>query len=97
MALRKLYKTGNSIVVSIPEELLSWIGAKEGDMVKIVFKNMQGFHDLTIDGLNLKTKQIQAGEEESIEFVADKKGTFDYFCSVGTHREMGMVGKLVVE
>lgn len=35
MALRKLYKTGNSIVVSIPEELLSWIGAKEGDMVKI--------------------------------------------------------------
>lgn len=73
------------------------IRVKQGDMVKIVFKNMQGFHDLTIDGLNLKTKQIQAGQEDSIEFVADKAGTFDYFCSVGTHREMGMVGKLIVE
>jgi plastocyanin len=29
--------------------------------------------------------------------VADKKGTFEYYCSVGQHRALGMKGKLVVE
>jgi plastocyanin len=32
-----------------------------------------------------------------IEFVANKKGKFEYYCSVGEHRAMGMKGNLVVE
>lgn len=79
------------------EYSLKEITVKKGDKVKITFKNTQGFHDLTIDQLDVKTKQIQAGEEDSLEFVADKAGTFEYFCSVGNHRQMGMVGKLIVE
>lgn len=73
------------------------IRAKKGDTVKIVFVNKQGFHDWTIDGFNAKTKQIKAGETDEVTFVADKAGTFEYYCSVGNHRQQGMVGKLVVE
>jgi len=46
---------------------------------------------------NARTKQIKAGETETIEFIADKVGSFEYYCSVGQHRQMGMVGTLVVE
>ena len=69
---------------------------KKGDTVKIIFKNDEGFHDLVIDEFKVATKQIAAGAEETVEFVADKAGTFEYYCSVGKHREMGMVGTLMV-
>lgn len=70
---------------------------KKGDNVQVVFQNKEGFHDWILDEFNAKTKQIKAGETETIEFVADKIGTFEYYCSVGKHRQMGMVGKLIVE
>jgi plastocyanin len=70
---------------------------KKGDTVEIVFKNSEGFHDWVLDEFNAKTKQISAGESETISFVADKTGTFEYYCSVGKHRQMGMVGNLIVE
>ncbi|MFZ2682303.1 MAG: cupredoxin domain-containing protein [Patescibacteria group bacterium] len=69
---------------------------KKGDTVRITFKNDDGFHDLVIDEFAVATKQIQAGASEVVEFVADKAGTFEYYCSVGKHREMGMKGVLTV-
>ncbi len=68
----------------------------EGDTVKIVFKNTQGFHDFVIDEFNVKSKTIQANQTDELTFVASKKGTFEFYCSVGNHRTMGMVGKLTV-
>lgn len=73
------------------------IRVKKGDKVKIQFKNMEGFHDWVIDEFNARTKQLPAGQSEIIEFIADKTGTFEYYCSVGQHRANGMVGKLIVE
>lgn len=73
------------------------IKVKEGDTVKIIFQNKKGFHDWVLDEFDARTKQLQAGSEETIEFVASKKGTYEYYCSVGKHRQMGMVGKLIVE
>lgn len=70
---------------------------KQGDTVKVVFTNKEGFHDWVIDEFGAKTKQLAAGQSETIEFVADKKGSFEYYCSVGAHRANGMVGKLIVE
>jgi plastocyanin len=73
------------------------IKVNQGDTVKINFVNDEGFHDWVLDEFNAKTKQLNAGEKETIEFVADKTGTYEYYCSVGKHREMGMVGNLIVE
>lgn len=73
------------------------IRVKKGDKVKIDFQSTEGFHDWTVDGFSAKTAQVNTGGKSSVEFVADKAGTFEYYCSVGTHRALGMVGKLVVE
>lgn len=75
----------------------SQITVKQGDKVKITLKNTGGTHDLFIDGYKIQTKVINSGAEDTIEFTADKAGTFDFWCTVGNHKAMGMVGKLVVE
>ncbi|OGI64142.1 hypothetical protein A2914_00350 [Candidatus Nomurabacteria bacterium RIFCSPLOWO2_01_FULL_41_21] len=72
------------------------IAVKKGDRIKITFKNTQGFHDFVIDEFGKAAKQAQAPAEEVLEFTADKTGSFEYYCSVGTHRAMGMKGLLVV-
>ena len=69
----------------------------KGDTVRINFVNTGGKHDLRIDGYNVGTKVIDSGQEDTIEFTADKTGEFEYYCSIGEHRQMGMVGKLVVK
>ncbi len=73
------------------------IKAKIGDKIELTFKNQEGFHDWVVDEFSARTKQLPADSEETIEFIADKAGTFEYYCSVGSHRKMGMVGKLIVE
>lgn len=75
----------------------STITVNKGDTVRIVFTNAEGFHDWKIDEFNAATNKIGAGATETIEFVADKEGSFEYYCSVGSHRAMGMKGTLIVE
>lgn len=72
------------------------MSVKQGDTVRITFKNIDGFHDLKIDEFEVATKQIPGGSEETIEFVANQAGSFEFYCSVGKHRDMGMKGTLTV-
>lgn len=72
------------------------MSVKKGDTVKITFNNSSGTHDLRVDGYNVGTKVIQGGASETFTFVADKAGSFEYYCSVGQHRQMGMKGTLTV-
>ncbi|OGG12110.1 hypothetical protein A2781_03525 [Candidatus Gottesmanbacteria bacterium RIFCSPHIGHO2_01_FULL_42_27] len=76
---------------------LTEIRVKKGDRVKIVLNNTGGFHDWVIDEFDARTKQTQGPATETVEFTADKTGTFEYYCSVAQHRQNGMVGKLIVE
>lgn len=73
------------------------IRVKKGEKIAINFTNTEGFHDLKIDEFSVATKQIKAGETDNVSFTADKTGTFEYYCSVGQHRQNGMWGKLIVE
>ncbi|MFA5135771.1 MAG: plastocyanin/azurin family copper-binding protein [Patescibacteria group bacterium] len=73
------------------------IKVKRGDLVRIEFTSVNGLHDWVIDEYNARTAQLNTGQSETIEFIADKTGTFEYYCSVGNHRQMGMVGNLIVE
>ncbi len=72
------------------------IRVKVGDRVRINLAVVEGLHDWVIDEFNAKTKQITAGQSDSVEFTVNRSGTFEYYCSVGNHRQMGMVGKLIV-
>lgn len=73
------------------------IKVKKGDTVKITFKNAEGFHNFVIDEFGVKTKQGNGPSEETVTFVADKAGNYEFYCSVGQHRAMGLKGKFIVE
>jgi plastocyanin len=73
------------------------IKVKKGQPVKITFNNVKGMHNFVIDELNVKSETVNAGGSTTVEFTPDKTGSFEYYCSIGTHRAMGMKGTLVVE
>lgn len=69
---------------------------KEGDTVRIIFTSEDGFHDWVLDEFDAATEQVQTGGVTQVTFIADKAGTYEYYCSVGEHRANGMVGTLTV-
>jgi len=73
------------------------IRVKTGDRVHINFSDTGGFHDLVIDGYNVRTERLNTGGQGSVDFVASTSGTFEFYCSVDGHRDSGMKGKLIVE
>lgn len=77
----------------IPRE----IRVNVGDTVRITYENGGGFHDWVLDEFDAATSQFSGGSSETVEFVADEAGTFEFYCSVGNHRARGMWGNFVVE
>jgi len=74
----------------------SAITVNKGDRVKVSFVSADVGHNFVIDGYG-QTKTISSGTAaETIEFTADKAGTFEYYCSVGSHKALGMKGTLIV-
>lgn len=73
------------------------IRVRAGDLVRIELRSVEGRHDVVIDELGVASDIIGAGESTFVEFVADQTGEFEYYCSVGSHREMGMAGTFIVE
>ena len=85
------------VVEAVPFSFsLSTMEVNKGDTVRITVKNVKGTHDFKLDEFNVSTRILNVGEEQVITFVADKVGTFEYYCSVSNHRAMGMVGTLNV-
>lgn len=73
------------------------IKVKKDDTVKIIFQNSGGTHNFNLDEFNVKSKTIKTGETDTVQFVADKAGTFQYYCAIGSHRKLGQQGNLIVE
>lgn len=70
---------------------------KKGDTVVINFKNDKGFHNFVLDEFGVNFDAISDGMSKTVSFVADKVGTFEFYCSVGSHSTLGMKGNLIVE
>lgn len=75
----------------------SALTVKKGEKVRLTFKNSGGNHDFVIDELGVSTKLLKSGDEQVVEFTPSKTGTFEYYCSVGNHRAMGMKGTIIVQ
>lgn len=73
------------------------IRVKKGEKVKIVLKSVSMMHNFVIDELNMRIPITKAGQTSTIEFTLNRVGEFEYYCSVGQHRQMGQIGKLLVE
>ncbi len=57
------------------------ITVQQGDYIRINLKTADVAHGFYIDGYDVNIK-VSGGKTESIEFVADKAGTFKIRCSV---------------
>jgi nitrosocyanin len=72
------------------------ITVKKGEKVKIVMHAVSMLHNFNIDELNVSMPIVKNGDTGTVEFTADKVGSFEYYCSVGQHRQNGQVGTLTV-
>jgi len=73
------------------------IRAKAGEKIKLTLMNSDGTHGIAIPAFNVSLKPAP-GTSDSTVFIADKKGTYPFFCNVRCgegHREMK--GTLIVE
>jgi len=71
---------------------------QEGDIVRIEFESTEGMHDWVVDAFDASTEVVTTSDGmTAVEFVADTAGTYEYYCSVGSHRANGMYGNLIVE
>jgi cytochrome c oxidase subunit II len=73
------------------------ITVRQGDHVRLVITAVDRHHGIKLETLNIDRK-LQKDEPTTIEFIADKAGTFPFqcsnFCGLGHGK---MKGKLVVE
>jgi plastocyanin len=62
-----------------------------------VTKNSEGFSGL-IPGSEIgsMSNSLKPGESDSSEFIAGEEGIYYYICTIPGHRELGMVGQIIV-
>lgn len=73
-----------------------------GDTVQITFMNDgKIIHTWTLDAdspspYDVSTELLDGGKSDTTTFIADKPGTFTYYCKVSGHRDLGLKGQLVI-
>jgi plastocyanin len=72
---------------------------RAGEKVTLTLTNTSGkmTHDWVVEGTDIRTKILNKGETDTIEFTIDEPGTYTFYCSVGNHRAQGMEGTLIVK
>lgn len=76
----------------------STITVTEGEVIKLTFTNTGAMpHNFIIDELGVNSNIIANGQSDTVEFTANRSGTFAFYCSVGNHRNLGMEGEIDVQ
>lgn len=77
----------------------SEIRVKKGETVKLTLKNSGNMpHNWSVEKMmGASIDQVSAGQNGTITITPSQRGTFVTYCSIGQHRKLGMVGKLIVE
>ncbi len=77
------------------------IEVSAGQKVTVTFKSVDDIHDFVIDELDVDSGLIGRNQSTTLTFTipADAKSgdTYEYYCSVDSHRANGMVGTIVVK
>jgi nitrite reductase (NO-forming) len=71
-----------------PQYSLKEITVNKGDRVRIKITVTSGAHDFKIDEFNAYA-ETPLDQQVTVEFVADKAGTFEYYCTKPGHRQNG--------
>ncbi len=92
---------GNAVIIKMEAGSFYFkpnvIRAKIGQTVRVELAAVSMQHDFVIDKLGVKSALVPSGQSTTVEFVADTLGEFEFYCSVGNHRQQGMIGTLIVE
>ena len=84
-----------SMDISLKEFSIDDASVAEGGMLQI--KNGGSVpHNLVIDGTDLKTGDLNAGDEEMLVLDGVKPGTYTVYCNIAGHRDAGMEATLTV-
>jgi nitrite reductase (NO-forming) len=72
--------------------------ANVGDTIEITISSGEGAqHDIVFPQLNVHSKHFdRASGPTKVKFKVTQAGSFDYFCTIAGHRQIGMEGKLEV-
>ncbi len=74
------------------------ITVKAGETVRVNFRNDgDAPHNWELGFQGITTRTIGGGQSATVEFTAPPAGTYAFFCSVPSHRERGMEGRLIVQ
>ena len=72
------------------------IEAEAGQPIELTITNTGALdHDFVIEELDLDIL-LAPGQSETITFVVDEAGTYEYICNIPGHQDAGMVGNLVI-
>jgi uncharacterized cupredoxin-like copper-binding protein len=87
-------------VVTLLAEDIEWstnlIEAEVGQPIELTITNTGALdHDFEIAELDLNIL-LAPGQRETITFVVDEAGTYEYICNIPGHQDAGMVGELVI-
>lgn len=75
----------------------STIKVNKGDKVRLNIESKDVIHGFSISTFRVNSR-LYPGKTTAVEFIADKTGTFPFFCSVSCGAgHFGMKGKLIVE
>jgi len=73
---------------------------QNGALVEITLISGEGaVHDVKIPEFNVQSDKVMGNAEkkkDTVRFVAGTDGKYPYFCTIPTHRKLGMEGDLVV-
>ncbi len=90
-----------TVISRVPERgnwSLVTIRVKQGQRVRLRLTSDDVMHGLIIPEYNIHVDDIYPGRFQVVEFVADRPGTFPFFCSVLCSPQHGvMQGELIVE
>jgi nitrite reductase (NO-forming) len=72
--------------------------ANVGDFIEITISSGEGAqHDIVFPALNIHSKNFDKSTGPTkVSFKVTKAGTFEYYCTIAGHRQVGMEGKLEV-
>ena len=86
---------GGQVEVSLTEFAITPASVGTGGSLQVVNDGAVA-HNVTIEDTDLKTADLNSGDDEVLELGDLAAGTYTMFCSIAGHREAGMEAELTV-
>jgi plastocyanin len=89
-------KDGKMVFLGANGEANPTLKANAGDTIEITISSGEGAqHDIVFPELNVRSQHFdQSTGAIKVRFKVTKAGSFDYYCSIAGHRQIGLLGCL---